>query len=267
MVISFSDVDLEGISLPHEDALVVQVRIANRAAHRMLVDTGASVDVISLEAYRQFGFSDDKLKPEATYLHGFLGASSSIRATIELPVTFGDHPRQATIMVTFMIKFPTENGVSEIKGDQKKARECYALFIKKNNGNTQGMALCVENLISDQRDELTERRGKSVEDLNPFPLSEDEPTKTIQVGLHVDPARKLVQQKWRNFILDRQATIKEEVEKLNLSGFIREEKFPTWLVNVVMVLKSNGKWRMCVDYNNLNKACPKDEYSLPRIDC
>ena len=33
-----------------------------------------------------------------------------------------------------------------------------------------------------------------------------------------------------------------------------------------MVMNANGKWRMCVDFTNLNKACPKDSYPLPRID-
>ena len=42
--------------------------------------------------------------------------------------------------------------------------------------------------------------------------------------------------------------------------------YPDWLANVVMVKKANGKWRMCVDFTNLNKACPKDNYPFSRID-
>lgn len=49
-------------------------------------------------------------------------------------------------------------------------------------------------------------------------------------------------------------------------GFIREVKYTTWLANMVMVKKSNGKWRMCTDFTDLNKACPKDNYPLPNID-
>ena len=62
------------------------------------------------------------------------------------------------------------------------------------------------------------------------------------------------------------AAIEEEVYKLLEAGFIREEKYPTWLANVVMVKKPNGKWRICVDYTDLNKACPKDCFPLLRID-
>ena len=49
-------------------------------------------------------------------------------------------------------------------------------------------------------------------------------------------------------------------------GFIREVYYPDWLANVVMVKKANGKWRMCVDFTDLNKACPEDNYPLPRVD-
>ena len=48
--------------------------------------------------------------------------------------------------------------------------------------------------------------------------------------------------------------------------FIREFYYPGWLANVVMVKKANGKWRMCVNFTDLNKACPKDSYPLPHID-
>ena len=68
------------------------------------------------------------------------------------------------------------------------------------------------------------------------------------------------------FAPKRDNAIKEEVQKLTITKFIREVYYPDWLANVVMVKKANGKWRMCVDFTDLNRACPKDSYSLPRID-
>ena len=50
------------------------------------------------------------------------------------------------------------------------------------------------------------------------------------------------------------------------AGFIKEVYYPEWLANVIMVKKSNGKWRMCVDFTNLNRTYPKDSFPLPRID-
>ena len=58
----------------------------------------------------------------------------------------------------------------------------------------------------------------------------------------------------------------KEVRKLLEADFIREVYYPDWLANVVMVKKNDEKWRMCVDFTDLNRACPKDNYSLPRID-
>ena len=84
--------------------------------------------------------------------------------------------------------------------------------------------------------------------------------------LNVCPSSKLVQQKKRVFALERDNAIKDEVQKLIAVKFIREVYYPDWLANVVMVKKANGKWRMCVNFTDLNKACPKDSNPLPRID-
>jgi hypothetical protein len=56
------------------------------------------------------------------------------------------------------------------------------------------------------------------------------------------------------------------VKRLVSVGVIREVTYPEWLANTDMVKKVNGKWRMCIDFTDLNKACPKDEFPLPRID-
>ena len=58
----------------------------------------------------------------------------------------------------------------------------------------------------------------------------------------------------------------EEVRKLQDAGFIRKVYYPDWLANVVMVKKANRKWRMCVDFTDLNKACLKDSYPLLQVD-
>ena len=58
----------------------------------------------------------------------------------------------------------------------------------------------------------------------------------------------------------------DDVNKLLSAGFIREVYYPDWLANVVLVKKAYGKWRMCMDFTDLNKTCPKDSFPLPRID-
>ena len=68
------------------------------------------------------------------------------------------------------------------------------------------------------------------------------------------------------FAPERDQAIAEEVRKLQEVSFIREVYYLDWLVNVVMVKKASRKWRMCVNFTNLNKACPKDSYPLSRVN-
>ena len=81
--------------------------------------------------------------------------------------------------------------------------------------------------------------------------------------LNVSPSFPPIRQKKRVFAQEWDQAIAEEVGKLQEVGFIREVYYPNWLANVVMVKKANGKWRMCVDFTDMNKACPKDSYPLP----
>ena len=60
--------------------------------------------------------------------------------------------------------------------------------------------------------------------------------------------------------------VKSEVFKLKQAGAIKEVFYLQWLANTVVVKKKTGKWRVCVDFTDLNKACPKDPFPMPRID-
>ncbi|XP_068498362.1 uncharacterized protein [Phaseolus vulgaris] len=84
--------------------------------------------------------------------------------------------------------------------------------------------------------------------------------------LAMDPQVKPVRQRRRKFNEERRQAIRDETQKLLEAGHIKEIQYPECLANVVLVKKSNGKWRMCVDFKDLNKACPKDSYPLPSID-
>ena len=84
--------------------------------------------------------------------------------------------------------------------------------------------------------------------------------------LNVSPPFNSVKQKRRSFALERQKAINEEVGKLLQAGATREVEYPEWLANVLPVKKANGKWRLCIDFIDVNKACPKDSFPLLRID-
>ena len=81
--------------------------------------------------------------------------------------------------------------------------------------------------------------------------------------LSTNPKMKSVRQKRKSLNAEMSLAVKEEVDKLLKASFVKETRYHDWLANVVMVKKANGKWRMCVDFTNLNKVCPTDSFSLP----
>jgi len=159
-VIGFSDDDYAGVSLPHTDALVLSLAIANHRIHRILIDTGSSADILYRSAFEEMKIDRNKVIPARHSLVGFTGEQVLPLGSIELPVTAGTYPRKNTIMVQFLIidrpsaynailertalnelkavtstphlsmKFPTEEGVGVEKGDQRMARECYNTSLK-----------------------------------------------------------------------------------------------------------------------------------------
>lgn len=82
----------------------------------------------------------------------------------------------------------------------------------------------------------------------------------------MDHITRPVGQKKRKFIADRFVAAMEEVSKLLKVDYIREVQYPEWLSNVVLVKNANDKWRICVEFIDLNKTYTKDSYPLPAID-
>jgi hypothetical protein len=92
------------------------------------------------------------------------------------------------------------------------------------------------------------------------------PRDVAEHSLDIRAGVRPVKQPLRRFDEEKRRAIGEEIHKLMAVGFIKEVFHPEWLANPVLVKKKGGKWRMCVDYTGLNKACPKVPYPLPRID-
>ena len=84
--------------------------------------------------------------------------------------------------------------------------------------------------------------------------------------LNVNPSVTPKKQPPRRSSKDHFDTIKDEVMKLKQAEAIKEMFYPKWLANTVIVKKKNGKWRVCADFTDLNKACPKDPFLIPWID-
>ena len=193
-----------------------------------------------------------------------------------------------------MIKFPIVYGVGELQGNQVAARECYvammemddhlqAMSIEEHRTTTEPVEKLEEVFLDDSNHERTTKIGTLTspvirQELTAFLRSnrdvfawtyedmlEIDPSVIVH-RLNVSPSFPPIRQKKRVFALERDQAIAEEVRKLQEASFKREVYYPDWLANVVMVKKASGKWRMCMDFNDLNKACPKDSYPFPRVD-
>ena len=199
--------------------------------------------------------------------------------------------KAATSTYCLKVKFPTKHSIGEVKGDQVLARECYqaVLATKKNHtwmikkeAKEKMKALEIVEFV-DEEPTKTTKIGTNLNDqmkkmmvqflmenLDIFTWSHEDMlgivAEVTQHCLNVNPERKLVQQRQRVFAPECNKAIMDEVDKILAASFIREVYYPDWLANVVLVKKANGKWRMCVDFIDLNNACPKDSFPLPRID-
>ncbi|KAJ7969188.1 Retrovirus-related Pol polyprotein, partial [Quillaja saponaria] len=202
------------------------------------------------------------------------------------------------------LKFLTAQGVGTLRRNQRVAWQCYFASLRTKSAEVLHMDNIRDARPDKQMD--IRRRPDSVDKFESVNLFEGNLEKTVLVGTEleqgvrealiallrknasafawsakdmpgIDPSimhhrlsvkadSRPIRQMKRNFALDRQEAIQEEVSKLLEEDFIKEVYYPDWLANVVMVRKESGKWRMCVDFTNLNEACPKDSFPLPRID-
>ena len=319
---------MEGCQHPYEDPLVIKFIVANKTIHRVLVNNESSAEIIFASAFDKMGIGREKLELVNENLCGFSGERILPLGSIQLVLTLGDPPCQATTTVKFLIvespsaynmflgrpslnsirvvpspyhmviKFPTANGVGMVRGNQRIAKECYSTSMKKNT---------IDNIYMDElnmRDKVTTRPAPS-EELEPVQLG-DQPEHLVYIGsklakgirsplihfleqnievfawkqedmggfdpvvithkLNVNPSFKPIKQKKRSFAPERQKGINEEVGKLLQAKASKEVEYTEWLANICLVKKANDKWRLCIDFTDINRACPNDGFPLPRID-
>ena len=152
---SFNEADAKGVRQPHNDPLVIMLNIEGFNTKRILVDNGSSADIIYLPTFQQLKLDPKRLRPFKSPFVSFNGDRIYPRSIVTLTVTVGAQPRQLNCQLDFLVvnypssynviigrptlnrwkaatstyclkvKFPTDNGVGEIRGDQILARECY----------------------------------------------------------------------------------------------------------------------------------------------
>ncbi|KAJ9552165.1 hypothetical protein OSB04_016210 [Centaurea solstitialis] len=226
--LTFDQDDLSGVNQKHHDALVIQLTIGNCLTKRVLVDGGSSANVIFSDTLKIMGIDRSNIVRRTTTLVGFNGDATSTLGEIVLPVFAKGINKQTKFNVI----------------------DCPSAY----------NAILGRPWIHDMKAEHSDCFAWSHEDM--VGIDPD----IISHKLNVDPSFKPIKQKRRKFAPERNKVINDEVDNLLKTGKIREVKYPDWLANVVVVQKKNGKWRVCIDFTDLNKACPKDPFPLPHID-
>ncbi|XP_020412829.1 uncharacterized protein LOC109947303 [Prunus persica] len=276
-VIGFQKKDLIGLDLPHNDALVISIQIAQAMVDRVHADEGSAANILQLAVIQQMGL-EAKINKSAKSLtaspyNGILGRPwiGQINA-----ITSATHQK---------IRYPIPGGgIGQINSDQSmdqvegirpevspeegwKPKEDVEL-VPLDPDKPERKARIGSRLSHEEKIELVAllRNNKDVFAWSPSDMPGIDP-QILCHRLHVNPAIKPVAQKRRNFAPERVAIVEAGIDKLLAAGFIEEVSYAEWLANVVLVAKKDkGLWRVCVDYTDLNKACPKDNFPLPRID-
>ena len=254
----FSEEDAKGVKQPHNDPLVIMLTIEGFNSRRILVDNGSFADIIYLSVFQQLKLDSRRLCPFDSPLVSFSGDRVYPKGVVTLTVIVGTHSKQLTHQLDFLvvdcplsynviigrptlnlwkavmstyclkIKFPTENGVGEVKGDQVLAKECYQAVLAAKENHTWMIeekeedkveALETMELVEGETTRMTkigtalspEIRTRLVqflkENLDVFAWShKDMPSispKVIQHRLNVDPKKKPVQQRQQVFTPER----------------------------------------------------------------
>ncbi|XP_073138843.1 uncharacterized protein [Henckelia pumila] len=285
--ISFGREDLKDVVLPHNDPLLVTLIIANYDVTRIFVDTGSSVNIIFKETLDQMKLEGFELDPITTELYGFTGHALQPLGQIVLPLSLGSGEQRVTKMACFTVvdapssfngilgrpalsdfrdvastyhqklKFPSGKEVGVVRGDQKAARLCYVNEVKvdaKRSRRELGMVLI--------------GRAPRVLGQKVFLMSEEDHEKVeLSPGAQMVKLAADLSSSMRQSLIDCLKENKDVFawsvsELTGVSADVMVHRF-----NIFAGAKqSSGKWRMCVDFWDLNKACPKDCYPLPRID-
>ena len=163
--------DARRLHHPHDDALVVSIRIGDYIVHLVLVDNVSLADILYYPAFQQIGIDRAGMIPTNALLVGFGGTRVFPLGAVTLSVIVGDYPQQITRDVTFlvvncssayngilgrptlntwkaatstyhlMIRFPTEYGIGELRGDQVAARKCYIAMLEMEDHQ---QTMCIE---------------------------------------------------------------------------------------------------------------------------
>ncbi|KAL0457959.1 UNVERIFIED_CONTAM: hypothetical protein Slati_0423100 [Sesamum latifolium] len=270
-LIQFDQEEPRGPRTPGNDALVITALLASYEIERVFINSGEVVHPRGRQT-----------------LNAFRAIISTYHIKIKFPVIGGVGEAQARKCYVEAIKREKKRGLEETPGEENSKKWGKDLVpnlepkeeapvtvqpveelltVELIPGDPGKVTKIGSRMKEDVRDQVVNylRKNKDIFAWTAQELEGIDPG-VITHHLNLDPRVRPVKQKKRHFGPEKDKIIQEEVNKLLTAGHIKEIQFPEWLPNVVLVPKPSGKWRMCIDFRNINKVCPKDFYPLPRID-
>ncbi|RVX20873.1 Transposon Ty3-I Gag-Pol polyprotein [Vitis vinifera] len=255
--IIFPPVDPTRTLQPHRDALILSLKIGDFDVRRILVDPSSSADLVQTSVVSHMGHSLTGLENPVRILSGFNGSSTTSLGNIILPVQAGP--------VTLNVQFSMD-GQIDLYGNQLAARQCYQ--ITREVGTSQEDAFLPESSHVRDQYQLLGPADKDPPAADPLQTIQilEESTHLTNISSIMTPEEthnmQNVLRRNHDVFVWAHSDMKEFIPLLPLIGLTSCHQLDPYVV----VPKKEGKWRVCVDYTNLNNACPKDSFPLPRID-
>nr|GEV94569.1 reverse transcriptase domain-containing protein [Tanacetum cinerariifolium] len=217
-----------------EGPMIIETEIGGCCVHRIYIDGGSSSKILYEHCFSKFRPEiKTQLIPTNTPLVGFSGEIIWPLGQISLLVKIGDEEHSTSAWMNFIVvRSPSPyNGIIERPGVRK-------IRAIPSTAHEMIKTLVAGGIVTLQSSRI-------------IPL---------ECSMVSEPGVP------RGQAPERNKAISEEVKKLVEADIMKEVHYHSWLSNPVMVKKHDDNWRMCVDFKDLNKACPKDGYPLPKID-
>ncbi|KAL0404041.1 UNVERIFIED_CONTAM: hypothetical protein Sradi_2044900 [Sesamum radiatum] len=237
--------------IPGNCALVITALLANYEIERVFIDSGSSIDILFGEAYDQMPLGDVVLETVDTLLEE-KGYWRKYR--VKEILTNKEKIR-------YLGQSAQRLGQNTTKKPQSRFNRWKILPVELLPGDPDKITKIESKMKKDVREQVINclRKNKDIFTWTPQYVEGIDPD-VITHHLNVDPNIRPAEQKKRHFGPEKDKIIQGDVNKLLTAEHIRKIQFPEWLSNIVLVPKPGGKWRMCIDFRDLNKACPKDYY-------
>ncbi|GKA13541.1 reverse transcriptase domain-containing protein [Tanacetum coccineum] len=275
-----------------EGPMIIKAKIGGHCIHRMYVDGGSASKILYEHYFNRLRPEiKNQLVPATTPLIGFSAWMNFVVVTSPSPYNgIIGRPRVRKLQAVpstahEILKLPVEGGVITLKSSRLVPLEC--VLVSRPEETSQApkpimkervkVAINLEypeqtvmtdsTLTEEGRNKLCNllQRNLDIFAWKPADMT-GIPRHIAEHRLNVREGCSPVRQKKRGQSADRNQAIQEEVRKLMEAGIMKEVHYHDWLSNPMMVKKHDDSWRMCVDFKDLNKVCPKDGYPLPEID-